>query len=614
MALFAVFSGFSIVLILPVIEKVFIRETVPDAPIVHVGPGLRQTLSQTWTAFQGGDGLGGGFQAGRVAFVEGLIRLQNQAPPLEVLTWLCIITVVAVFFKNLSDIIRKIAFIRVEQATTEALRKDLFGRVLEFPLGTFDRIASGQLISRIVTDVELVKQLTINNAANFVNNLFLVLVYLTISIWASFQLALGSLLIVPPIALMTGKLASKLNRQSGRAQARIADLTVSLNETLGGIRIVKGFGTEPQEERRFARATGRYRRAVVRLLSLDSLAAPLSEFWGVMIGVGVLYVGGKMVLNPNSELQFGVFLLFFLALISMLHPLKQLSNVVARFQRGAAAADRVFEILDTPGETDPPDAIPLPRLKRELVFEDVSFLYEPKRPVLRDVSFRAPMGTTTALVGPSGAGKSTLVDLIPRFYRPDSGRILIDGIDIGRARLRDLRSLIGIVSQDPILFDDTVANNIAYGTPEATLVEIIDAAKAANAHEFIQKMSNEYQTLVGERGILLSGGQRQRLALARAVLRNPSILILDEATSSLDTESEALVQEALERLLTGRTTFVIAHRLSTIMQSDTILVLDEGRIVETGTHTELLTGGGLYNRLYTLQFRSEENKADAVET
>jgi subfamily B ATP-binding cassette protein MsbA len=416
------------------------------------------------------------------------------------------------------------------------------------------------------------------------------------------------------VGLITGKLASKLRKHSGQAQARIAVLTTALSQTLGAIRLVKASGTEDLESGRFSQATSAYRRSVVRLMSLDALAAPLSEFWGVTIGVVVLYVGGKMVLGPEASLSVGRFFLFLFALVSMLHPLKELSNVISRFQRGAAAAARVFELLDIPPEETDVGS-PLSGIDRDLVFENVSFLYTPGRPVLRDVSFRAPVGTTTALVGPSGAGKSTLVDLIPRFYDPDEGRILIDGQDLMGVRRRDLRALIGIVDQETLLLDESVLENIAYGSPGATRPAVEAAARAANADEFIEALPQGYDTLVGERGVLLSGGQRQRLAIARAVLRNPALLILDEATSSLDTESEVLVQEALDGLLAGRTTFVIAHRLSTVIRADQILVLDRGEIIERGTHEELVKRPGLYRRLYTLQFRTEEApRLDAVES
>jgi len=615
MGLFATFSGFSIGLILPIVDKVFMRAQAPSGPVVHVDEGLHRTWDQTGDAFRSTPGFAPRFEAARDAAVAGLKRIQNQAPPLEILAWLCVITLVSIFLKNASDYGRKVAFIRVDQRAAESLRTDLFHRVVLLPLSTFNRVPSGQILSRLVTDVELVKQFTIDSAANFVHNLLQVVVYLGISVWASYRLALVSFLIVPPVAFITGKLASKLRRHSGRAQARIAEVTTSLSEVLGGIRIVKAFGSEAQEQNRFAGAIARYRRSVIRLMGLDALAAPLSEFWGVAIGVTVLYYGGRLVLAPDSGMTAGRFFVFFIALVSMLHPLKELANVVTRFQRGAAAADRVFEILDLPVEEDAPGAAPLASFTEGIAFENVTFAYEKDRPVLHEVSFEAPAGTTTALVGPSGGGKSTLVDLIPRFHDPGAGRVLVDGTDIRGVRRRDLRSLIGIVTQETLLFNDTVFNNIAYGSEAPTRERVVAAARAANAQEFIEAMPSGYETTIGERGVLLSGGQRQRLAIARAILRNPSILILDEATSSLDTESENLVQEALERLLAGRTTFVIAHRLSTVMRADRILVLDRGRVVQAGTHAELVAAPGLYRRLYTLQFRDEEiPRLDAVES
>ena len=599
-------SGFSIALTLPIIEKVFLRKDGANPNVLHVSDGLSRTGAAIRQALSAPEGLSDRLHHAQAAAMAGLRAIQNQAPPLEMLAWLCVLTLLAVLFKNVSDVARKVSFLRVEQATTEALRRDLFARVLELPMATIHRLTGGQLLARIVTDVELVKQLTINNAATFVQNLLLILVFLGLCLAASVQLSAVTLLIVPPVALLIAKLASKLRKQSARAQARIAELTAALNETLGGIRIVKGFGAEPEEKERFARATSAYRHSVVRLLTLDALAGPLSEFWGVTIGVAVLYYGGRLILEPNATMSVGPFFLFFFALVSMLHPLKELANTVARFQRGAAAATRIFEILDLPGEIEAPDAESVSALRRDIVFEDVSFAYDGRSEVLDEVSFRARAGTTTALVGPSGAGKSTLVDLIPRFNDPSRGSVLLDGHDLRRLKRRDLRSLIGIVSQDPILFNDTILRNIGYANPKAGRDAIVEAAKTANAHEFILALPEGYETRIGERGVFLSGGQRQRIAIARAVLRNPAILILDEATSSLDAESEMLVQEALERLQSGRTTFVIAHRLSTVLEADQILVLDRGRIVDRGRHEELLLRTGLYRRLYQLQFKIDE--------
>jgi subfamily B ATP-binding cassette protein MsbA len=599
-------SGFSIALTLPIIERVFLRKGAAPPTGLHVGEGLRRAWAAVRQALSAPEGWSDRFHHAQAAATAGLRAIQDQTPPLEMLAWLCVITLLAVLLKNASDVARKVSFLRVEQATTEALRRDLFARVLDLPMATIHRLTGGQLLARIVTDVELVKQLTINNAATFAQNLLLILVFLGLCLAASVQLSAVTLLIVPPVALLIAKLASKLRKQSARAQAHIAELTAALNETLGGIRIVKGFGAEPEEKERFARATSQYRRSVVKLLTLDALAGPLSEFWGVAVGVAVLYYGGRLILAPHATMNVGPFFLFFFALVSMLHPLKELANTVARFQRGAAAATRIFEILDLPGETEDAHAEPVHALRRDIVFENVSFAYDGRSEVLNGVSFRAHAGTTTALVGPSGAGKSTLVDLIPRFNDPSEGSVLLDDRDLRRLKRRDLRSLIGIVSQDPILFNDTIQRNIGYANPKASRDAIVDAAKTANAHEFILALPEGYNTRIGERGVFLSGGQRQRIAIARAVLRNPSILILDEATSSLDAESEMLVQEALDRLQSGRTTFVIAHRLSTVLEADQILVLDRGQIVDSGRHEELLLRAGLYRRLYQLQFKVDE--------
>jgi len=607
MGLYAVFSGFSIGLILPIIDKVFMRSAAGavQGEALPIHRGLKETWAAMIAAWDATPGLGSRVAAAREAGAAGLARIQDQAAPLEILAWICVITLVAILLKNAADWGRKVAFIRVEQGAAEALRNDLFQHVLHLPLAVHHRYPGGQLLSRLVTDIELVKSFTINTAATFIHNLIQLLVFLGISLWASVHLSVVSFLIVPPIVLVTGQLASKLRRHSGRAQARIAEVTSVISETLANIRVVKGFATEDEEANRFARFTRRYRETMVRLMKLDSLAAPLSEFWGVFIGVAVLYYGGRLVLDPNSPMTPGRFFVFFLALVSMLHPLKVLANVTTRFQRGVAAGERVFEILDLPVEIDAPDALTVDTLERELRFEDVSFSYDGERPVLEHVSFSAPAGSTTALVGPSGGGKTTLVDLIPRFRDPVSGTVSLDGVPLTRLRRKDLRRLIGIVSQETILFNDTVRNNIAYGVNGASPERVEAAARSANADEFIRAMPQGYESLIGERGVFLSGGQRQRLAIARALLRDPTILILDEATSSLDPESEVAVQEALDRLLANRTTFVIAHRLSTVLDADAILVLDRGRIVERGTHRDLLAESTLYRRLYDLQFRDE---------
>jgi len=603
MGFYALLNGFSISLILPIVDKVFVGAEQSPAGTLAVGDGLTLTWNGVREAWGSASGVTSRADAAKTALTAGLTRIQQESAPLDVLAWVCVITLVVILLKNLFDYIRRIAFIKVEQRSAEAIRNDVFDHVLNFPLSVHRSFPGGQLLSRLITDVELLKQYTISTAVHFANHASQLVVLFILCLWASPQLSLVSFVVVPPVILVTGRLASRLRRYSARAQQRIADLTATVTEALASIRVVKGFGMEDKEGLRFARHSRGYTKAVVRMLSLDTLAAPLSEFWGVTIGVAVLYYGGRLVLSPESDMTPGRFFVFLLALVSMLRPLKALANTFTTFQRGAAAGDRVLEIMNIATETDIDGTRVLKNLTRGVRFESVSFAYEPGRPVLRDITLEARVGTTTALVGPSGGGKSTLVDLIPRFHDPDTGRVFLDDIDLREFRLRDLRRRIGIVTQETILFDESVLENIAYGMDHATRDEVEQAARMANAHDFILEMPQGYETQIGERGARLSGGQRQRLAIARALLRNPPILILDEATSSLDTESESAVQEALERLLSDRTTFVIAHRLSTVMNADLIAVVDRGRVVDTGTHEKLLRTSTLYRRLHDLQFR-----------
>jgi len=374
-----------------------------------------------------------------------------------------------------------------------------------------------------------------------------------------------------------------------------------VQESVSGIRLVKSFAGEAYEEARFREESGRYAKGMVRVTRLSVLAQPITETLGTVIAVAILWVGARMV--ENGAMDGATLIAFLLIVMRTLQPLKQLSQVPTTAQQSMAAAERIFEVLDSPTEQSlDRGVVTTARFERALELERVSFAYE-KEPVLSDVSLVAAKGEVIALVGASGAGKTTLVDLIPRFYEPTSGRILLDGVDTREIALPALRSLIGIVSQDTVLFNDTVRSNLAYGSAgKYTDAEIEKAARAANAHKFIAELPNGYDTVLGERGTRLSGGQRQRLSIARALLVDPPILILDEATSALDTESERLVQEAIDRLLANRTVFVIAHRLSTVAHADQILVLDRGRVVEHGTHSALLARRGHYHRLHALQF------------
>ena len=498
---------------------------------------------------------------------------------------------------------------QLQEYVTRDLRNAVYSHLQRLPLGWFSRNKTGQTLSRVLVDTAQTKQVITELVTRSLQSAALVLATLVTVFGISVKLSLLSLVVAPLLIAALQPLLRKLRTGHRRLANQQGELTSVVQEAVSGIRLVKAFGGEAYEETRFRDASDRYARGLTRVSRLSYLAQPITETIGTVIAVALLWVGAREVLVAGT-LSGSALITFLLLVMRMLQPLKQLSQVRTSAQASLAAAERVFEVLDAPTEdaTDTGTIAPA-RFERELTFDHVSFAYEENGafgdPVLSDVTFTARRGDVVALVGPSGAGKSTLVDLIPRFYEPTAGRILLDGVDTRELRLAELRALTGIVSQDTVLFNDTVRANIAYGAPDRfTDAQVEAAAQAANAHQFIAALPQGYATVLGERGTRLSGGQRQRIAIARALLVDPPILILDEATSALDTESERLVQEAIDRLLSGRTVFVIAHRLSTVAGATQILVLDRGRVVERGTHAEpLLARRGAYWRLHSLQFR-----------
>ena len=488
----------------------------------------------------------------------------------------------------------------LQERITRDLRDTVFRHMQRLSLGWFSRNKAGQVMARILSDTEQAKAILAEVATRTIQNLTQVMVTIFILVKMSPRLALISLVIVPLIALVLQPLQRKLRKGHRRLRNEYGEITSVLQEVISGIRLVKSFRGEPYEDARFTTASGTYTKGMVRITRISLLSGPLTEVLATIVAVTVLAIGARDVFS--GTLSPGVLLTFMIFVMRLLPPLKQISQAPTTAQQSLAAAERLFEILDEPTDAQRDTGTrEVAGLRDSIVFHDVTFTYG-DAPVLSDVSFTARRGDVVALVGASGGGKSTLVDLIPRFIEPVSGRITIDGVDTREIKLPALRALTGIVSQDTVLFNDTVRANIAYGAANKySQAQIEAAARAANAHTFIGEMPLGYETILGERGTRLSGGQRQRIAIARALLTDPPILILDEATSALDTESERLVQEAIDRLLAGRTVFVIAHRLSTITHATQILVLDHGRVIERGTHPQLLALGGAYARLHGLQ-------------
>ena len=527
----------------------------------------------------------------------------KRSSPYETLKRVCLIVLLLFLTRATVWYVQSYLFATIEQGLMKDIREALYRQLQNLSLAFFHTSRTGDLVSRITNDVVLVRGMVRSLAKDLIRYVFELMVYLIIIFWSSWQLALVSILIFPPIMYAVAAIGRRLRRQSVSVQERMADISSAVQERMAGIRIVKAFGMEDHEISRFSVLTRAYYKTMVRMIRLSQLAAPLSEFLGAVGAVAVLWFGGKLVL-ADQALSADRFLVFLAALLSTMSPVKALSKVSNRVQQGLAGGDRVAEILNAqPDVMDVPDAREITGMERGIEFDSVYFNYKNGREIaLRGISFNLPKGKITAVVGPSGAGKSTAADLLARFYDPTGGRILLDGYDLKEIRLSSLRALMGIVTQETILFNDSIGGNISYGMPDANQEMIEEAAKAANIHDFIHGLPEGYDTPVGERGVQLSGGQRQRLAIARAILRNPPILIFDEATSSLDSESERLVQEAMERLMENRTSFVIAHRLSSVLRADNIIVMNHGEIVEEGTHADLLNRDGLYTRLYQWQF------------
>ena len=578
--LFAGLDAFSLLLVIPFLNVLLVDPSGPRPESISTGDALLDRV------------------------LHGTIgrMVDFQRAPEDAIQGIIVFLLVVFAVKNVFDFLKTYLMARVQQGVTRDLRDRVYDHLLELDMAFFGKTKMGQILSRLTYDVEQLRVLVAKELGKVVSSVFEFITVLVAALLVSWKLTAVAFVVVPLTMGVWGPLIRKLKRRDRRVSDSAADVNTHIQETLAGIRLVKSSSTEGYERERFHGLTFQYFQRFLRSERLRALASPITEMLSALGTMILLWYGARLVL-VSRELTGPEFIGFLILSMKLYSPVKYLAKFPALIQPGLVGAERIFEFLDAPIDIrDSEGAKPFPGLKDEIAFNDVSFEYRAGEPVLSGISFRVPRGSVLALVGPSGAGKTTLLDLLARFYDVSGGSITVDGTDIRDFPLRGLRSSLGIVSQETILFHDTVRANIAYGSRSPGQEEIEGAARAAHAHGFISRLPRGYETVVGERGTELSGGQRQRLAIARAILRDPPILVFDEATSALDTESERLVQEAIDRLLEGRTVFVIAHRLSTVQRADQILVLEGGRLVERGTHQTLLERDGLYRHLYELQF------------
>jgi len=533
------------------------------------------------------------------AFLADFVDKINNTESSVLLYYMAISILGLFFFKGIFNFFQGYLMSDIGQKVVRDIRSKLYHKLQFLSLDYFTHKRGGEMISRVTNDVNLVENAVSYGSTDLVYQGLQVIIFTSLTFFIHFKLALVSFVLLPLISFPIVKVGRALRKLSKRSQEKMADINSSLYETIIGTRIVKAFNMEDYEIKKFDRANHDYYRIRMKSIKRLQILSPATEFLGSIAGIFVLFWGGKEVIA--GKLSFGVFGLFLGSLLSLIRPFKKLSQVNSLNQQAVAASERIYEVLETdPSVKEAPGAIELKDFKNRVVFEDVCFSYADQE-VLKSINLEVKKGQMLAVVGPSGTGKSTLVDLIPRFYDPKRGRILFDDTDIRSLSLKSLREHIAIVTQETILFNDTIRANIAYGSVQASNEKIEEAAIHAHAHEFIKGLSSGYDTIIGDRGMKLSGGERQRIAIARALLKNPSVLILDEATSQLDTQAERIVQTALDELIRGRTVFVIAHRLSTVKGASRIVVLDRGEITEDGTHSELIQRGGLYKRLYEMQ-------------
>jgi len=578
----AVFNVFSFSLLIPILQILFnVGEQTYEFIPWHKGMPFNEITNNAYY------------------YISSFIGIYG---PGTVLLMLCLVFCAIVVVKTACYFGAAAVMVPIRTGVVKDMRVQIYDKILSLPLGFFSQERKGDIIARISGDVQEVENSISSTIEMLIKNPILIMIYLGVLCRMSWQLTLFTVLFAPAMIGVMSLIGRKLKAQSIEAQRYWSDTMSQVEETLGGLRIIKAFLAEKKMSARFEQVTEEMRSKNTRVAIRQASAHPVSELLGsVMIAI-VLWFGGTLILGEHAVIDAPSFMAYMAILYSVIQPIKDLSKAAYGIPKGLASMERINVILDARNDIAKPSRpIRIKSFEKDIEFRDVHFRYESGREILHGINLTIPKGHNVAIVGASGAGKSTLVDLIPRFYDPSEGSIRIDGIDIRDISTRDLRSLMGNVNQDPILFNDTIFNNIAFGVENATMEQVVAAAKIANAHEFIITKPEGYDTCIGDRGVMLSGGQRQRISIARAILKNPPILILDEATASLDTESERMVQDALDYLMSNRTTISIAHRLSTVKKADEILVMNGGRIVERGSHDELIALDGYYRKLYEMQ-------------
>lgn len=579
------FSLFSFAAIIPVLQILF-------------GLEKAETIYQAWNWSDGMSAIVSALKNNFSYIVEQTIQ---SSGPSNALLYLGLFLVIMTALKTGTAYMGAFYMIPIRTGVVRDLRNQLYRKIISLPLGFFTAERKGDIISRMTSDVAEVEGSIMSSLEMVFKNPLIILIYLIVMFVMSWELTIFVLVLLPFSGWLIGKIGRSLKQSSNTGQEQTGDMLSQIEETLGGLRIVKAFNAEHKLEQRFSNLNEKIRKTFNKVQRRYSLAHPVSELMGTTVIAILLWFGGNLIVSNNSTIGAAEFIYYIVIFYSIIAPAKDLSRATYSIQKGLASLDRVDKILLTENSIlDSQNPVKLNSFNNEIEFKDVSFRYQTDW-VLKNINLKVKRGTTVALVGQSGSGKSTMVDLVPRYYDPEIGEILIDGIDIRKILKVDIRALMGNVNQEAILFNDTFFNNISFGVENASLDQVIEAAKIANAHEFIMATEEGYQTSIGDRGGKLSGGQRQRISIARAILKNPPILILDEATSALDTESEKMVQQALENLMLNRTTLVVAHRLSTIKRADEICVLHEGQIVERGKHEDLIELDGYYKRLVDMQ-------------